>query len=572
MQKQDFYGLPRSIQDRFIEASQGASAPLPLGYIPSRPIASLLWGLGALVAAGLWAFFTMHGLGDLDSSFAITTLTHRLIHAAFAVTAGFLSFQAYAQSWLVAQMPYRPGTYLFPGVIVEASFGQLVVFDASEVTDITAQAADLVVQLGSRTLKFPEGSPDLAAIAAEKAKVGTERWKASQADDQLERARLNPLVDSGIHNPLAPTDAHQRPRFLPVAAMLAICVVVGVGAGFGVAIWRDTLSQKALYKAAITENSIEGYRAYIARGGQRPEVKQLLLPRAELESAMAKGSVEAIEQFVKSNPNTEIAGEVHNALRVALLVELDKAKQAGTLQALGALVKRYDDHELIKAELSAARHDIFVRALAAFKAKASTQDADLVPFVERAIAFSEENGPTVHLRVQHLFPQDPEALDQVVIKNHQYYMGVKSQPSQYFLGDHARRREKELLEQVVQKLQPAFSKEILTFELEPLPKEANEDLPPVKVPTLTFIHKEKLSGGYVGGVPKAMYLGAAITMTALSELPSSEGPAMRFDWSAWRNPDFSILADRKKDIPDVYEDMVGGAFSKFTERYLARWF
>src|SRR5690606_17112892 len=276
MQKQDFYGLPRSIQDRFIEASLGASAPLPLGFSPARQNGSWAWGLAALLVAGLWAAFTSYGLGELNSSFAISNTPQRLVHVALAVLATFLASCAYALSWVDARVPYRPGTSLFPGVIIQASLGQLVVHELTGVTNVKAVGSDVVVTLGSTTFRFFAGSPDLASIAAQKTEVGIERWKASDKDDHLERARLSPLVDSGIHNPLAPTQPHVRPSFVGVPVLAVISLIIGLGAGYGVAIWRDSLSQKALYKAAISQNSVDAYRAYIARGGQRPEVKSLL--------------------------------------------------------------------------------------------------------------------------------------------------------------------------------------------------------------------------------------------------------------------------------------------------------
>lgn len=571
MQKQDFYGLPRSIQDRFIEASLGASAPLPLGFSPERQNGSWAWGLAALLVAGLWAAFTSYGLGELNSSFAISNTPQRLVHVALAVLATFLASCAYARSWVDARVPYRPGTYLFPGVIIQASLGQLVVHEFNGVTSVKAVGSDVVVSLGSTTFRFFAGSPDLASIAAQKTEVGIERWKASDKDDHLERARLSPLVDSGIHNPLAPTQPHFRPSFVGVPVLAVISLIIGLGAGYGVAIWRDSLSQKALYKAAISQNSVDAYRAYIARGGQRPEVKSLLLPRAELERAIATGSVSAIEEFIQKNPNTEIAGEVHNALRAALLVELEKAKKVGTLKALTEYPQRYKDHQLVQTELAAARHDIYVRALAHFKETSSGTDPSLVPFVEQVIAYAERHGPRLLLRITQDFSQDPESLDQIVIKNHEYYMGVKSHPSRYFVGESARRRERELLEQVRAKLQAAFPVELIQVEIAPLPSAANEALPAPDVPTITFMHREKLSGGYVGGKPKAMYLGVAVTMNAIAQMPGADEPAMRFDWSSWRNPDFSILVDPKKDMPDVYEAMIGGAFATFTEKYLERW-
>lgn len=571
MQKQDFYGLPRSIQDRFIEASLGASAPLPLGFAPQRQNGSLGWGLAALLVAGLWAAFTSYGLGDLNSSFAVSNMSQRLAHVAFAILATFLASRAYARSWVDARAPYRPGTYLFPGVIVEASFGLLVVYESSEVTGVKAVGSDVVVSLGSTTYRFFAGSTDLASIAVEKTQVGVERWKASSKDDHLERARLSPLVDSGIHNPLAPTQQHPRPHFVGVPVLLVVSLIVGSGAGYGVALWRDSLSQKALYKAAISQNSVDAYRAYIARGGQRAEVKRLLLPRAELDRAIATGEVAAIEEFVQNNPGTEISGEVHNALRAALLVELEKAKKEGTLKALTDFPQRYKDHQLVAGELAVARHDIYERALATFRETASGTDPSLVPFVEQVINYAEVHGPLLRLRISQDFAQDPESLDQIVIKNHEYYMGVKSHPSRYFVGESARRREQQLLEQVRSKLQAVFPPELIQVEIAPLPSAANEELAAPEVPTITFMHREKLSGGYVGGKPKAMYLGVAVTMNAIAQMPGAPEPAMRFDWSAWKNPDFSILVDSKNDIPEVYEHMIGGAFATFTEKYLARW-
>jgi hypothetical protein len=572
MEKHDFYSLPRSIQDRMIEAAQAVSAPLPLGFIPQRQSKSLVWGLAALAIAGGWAAFTLYGLGDLSSAFAITSWGQRIVHILFAVLATLCALLAYAKSWGDERMPYQPGTYLFPGALIQATFGDLVVHDAAQLSSVSTSGADLIVKIGGSTFRFPQGSPDMATIAAEKAKVGMERWKASDPTDQLERARLSPLVDSGIQNPLAPTQAHERPKFLGVGVLLGISVVVGVFVGHGVAVWRDSLSQKGLYKAAITANTTDAYRAYIERGGSRPEVKRLLLPRAELKQAITQGSVEAIEKFVANNPQTEISGEVHNALRAALLTELAAARAKGTLRALSDLSQRYKDSPLIESELSAARHEIYQRALAAFESRASSKDEHLIPFMRQVISYAEQHGPTVHLRVHQDFSQDAENLDQIVIKNHEYYMGVKSHPSRYVLGESARRREKALLDAVVAKLQPEFSEEILKFEPLPLPGAANEKLGEASVPTLTFIHKERMSGGYVGGKPRAMYMGVAMTMTALAELPGVAEPAMRFDWSAWRNPDFSILVDSSKDIPDIYEDMIGGAFSSFTEKYLARWY
>jgi hypothetical protein len=209
--------------------------------------------------------------------------------------------------------------------------------------------------------------------------------------------------------------------------------------------------------------------------------------------------------------------------------------------------------------------------MAQFQEQAGDKDEQLVPFVQQLLTYAEKNGPTVQLRFSHDFPQEPKMLDQIVSKSKKYYMGNKSLPTQYFLGDEARRREKEFLLQVQKRLQAAFPKDILEFKLGPAPKKENEELPDIEAPTITFTHRERLPGGFVGGKPKAMYLGAALLMTADAEIPGQE-ISLDFKWNTWRSPQFSILSDEKKDIPDIYEDMMGGAFDKFAEIYLARWF
>src|SRR5690606_34504517 len=130
------------------------------------------------------------------------------------------------------------------------------------------------------------------------------------------------------------------------------------------------------------------------------------------------------------------------------------------------------------------------------------------------LTYAEKHGPTVELRFAHDFPMDPEKIDTIVSKSKKYYMGRKSLPSQYFLGDPARRREKALLQRVQARLQKAFPPDILEFKLAEPPAKENVELPEIKVPTITFSHQEKLSGGFVGGMPKAMYMGAAVLMSA----------------------------------------------------------
>lgn len=572
MRKQDFYGLPRSLQDRFIESSQAVAAPTPLAAAPVGERRSLIWGAICVLTGLIWAGFISLGIGDLRSPFALTSIVHKLIHIGFAGVVVACAARAYSLSWAAKRIPYGSGDYLFPCGVISARESKIVEYDARQVSSVAQAGASVKVSFsGGPSFTFPTQSPEVAQRTVEGFQQQAEKWKEVADGQPLPRARLNPLTESGVPNPLAPTQPHQRPRLIPLPVLVVIVSVLALVFGLGAALWRDSLSRKALYKAATEENTVEAYRAYLARGGEREEVSTLLLPRAELQDVVKKGTVEAIMAFQKVNPKSKITGEVQIALREALLKELQKAKEKGTLSAIEELPKKFSSHQLIQPEINAARREVFARAMANFQEQAADKDEQLISFVQQLLTYAEKNGPNVQLRFAQDFPQDPKMLDQIVSKSKKYYMGNKSLPTQYFLGDEARRREKEFLLQIQKRLQAAFPKDILEFKLGPPPKKENEELPQIEVPAITFTHRERLSGGFVGGKPKAMYLGAALLMTADAEIPGQD-ISLEFKWNAWRSPQFSILSDEKMDIPDVYEDMMGGAFDKFAEIYLGRWF
>jgi hypothetical protein len=572
MRTHDFYGLPRALQDRFIESSQGVSVPKPLLVAPESDGVATRWALGAGAALLAWAGFDSLGFGDLSSGLALGGPFHAAVNVAFAAVATLSALKSYAVSWEGSRTPFGSGAFLFPSGVLHARGRLLVEYDARDVRSVKVEGSELVVTYESRSFRFPAGDAERAAELCKAFEAGRESWSKLREDESLDRARLSPLVDSGVPNPLAPTEPHAHAVLFTVPVLVGVSLLAGATLGMAVSYWRTSLSEKALYRAAVEQNSVSSYESYLARGGDRPAVRDLLLPRAELEAARLAGGVPAIVEFQRRRAGSQIEGEVQAALRTALLVELESAKKQGQLAVLDALPKKYPEHAaLIATELSLARRSVYLEALSSFTAEANPASKALVGLVERLLAHAEQHGPRVLVRFRHDFPQDPAMLDSIVSKSKKYYLGRKLLPTQYFVGAAARRREQALGERMVERLQRAFPADVLAFELAPLPAAENETLPPPDVPALTISHSEKLSGGFVGGMPKGMYMGAAATMKAELALPGDAAP-VSFVHTVWRTPSFALLVERKQDIPDVYEDMMGGVFRDFGDKYLATWF
>ncbi len=576
MRKLQFYGLPRTLQDRFIESSRGSAVPTPLLVRPFQNKDHLVW---AGLAAGfglLWAGFTVRGFGDLESSVALAGPSYLAVHGAFAAAVVFCTLKAQSIRWEAQRTPYPAGTYLFPAAVIDAKRTELVEHDMATLTEVKTSGRLVVMRFsGGDTFSFDAGGPEHAEQARVAIEAGRTQWQSLESGEALERARLNPLVDSGVPNPLAPTTPHSSQSFLKPFVFGLITLMAASMLGWAVWWWRNDLSEKALFAAATKQNTVAAYQAYLARGGERPEVKGVLLPRAELSEARSAGTVEAIEKYIAAHPTSAIAAEVQAAHRSALLDVLRRAEEQGTVSAVEELPKKYRGATLIAPELAAARRAVFTRALDNFQKQAAPQNAYLMPFVTRLLAYVEKHGPAVDVRMQHQFPQDPESVDQIVSKSKKYFMGQRSLPSRYFLGEPARLRETQLGEALVRRLQAAFPEDVLKFRFAGPAGGINETLPDITVPTLTVSHLQNLSGAYVGGKPKTVFLGSSTAITGTFALPG-EGEPLVIKWGRWSPPNLKALDESGKTVPDgvalVYENMLGGAFEEFQKTYLGSWF
>ncbi len=565
MRQLDFYKLPRTVQERFLGATKGTGAPAPLLFYPKGLSLPYGWALAVLVFAGVIVALLVAGFGKLDSSLALAPIWVLGVLAACTAGVTFCVLRIGARRIAHQQLPFRTGVFLFPVGVVVAESSKIREYSLVDLQQVTPLDAVAKVRLSFRngpTFDFPLADRSQLSAAQEAILKAQQREQAAEAaHNEHDLATLDPLLDNGVPNPLIPEI--QLTTKAPAWARLSIPVALALGLVLGWSFWRarNVLSERRMYSAARAENTVSAYRAYLALGGDRTDVSDLLLPRAELAESRQAGTVAAILKFIEEHPETRIQSEVTMALRGALLVELGQVKQKNSLTALREFAKRYKYGHLVQPEIVSAEDAVYDRALKKFKAVAAPGNEDLVPFFKKLISHSAKNGPKVEVRFRRLPTSSAEMADKAVRSN-PYYVGPASLPSPYFEDPAARTREKKFAQAFLPRLQAVFPKDVLSFELAEALPTGKDDLPKPKVPTLYIEHGTTMSGSYFSNKPKAIYVGTAVTFRVTFMLPKSKRE-LKMKYSAWRPPDINTAQEEKLSHEQVYESMAMGAFEKF---------
>src|SRR6185503_18596424 len=95
-----------------------------------------------------------------------------------------------------------------------------------------------------------------------------------------------------------------------------------------------------------------------------------------------------IETYIVTHPKTKIGPEIAVARRTAMLADLEKTKEAGTLTALQEFVKRHPEHHL-EGELAQATHAVYLTALENYKKVANPKEAGASGTIERVLGYFE---------------------------------------------------------------------------------------------------------------------------------------------------------------------------------------
>ena len=569
MQRVPFFSLTRPIQDRFIESTRGQEVPRPIlrrraGLGRQVQVCAIVGGLLLCALGGFGAL----GFGSLDSKMAIEPPWAMGVYFALACGGSLALFKGAATWSRQASLPFVRGTYLFPVGVIDARSSVIEVHELNQLKDLSVQGSrfSLLFDDGAR-FEFVTSDPTRSEQIRSLIEGATERVSLPPGElSKRDHVLLNPLLDTGFKNPFAPAAPLQPQPQRWTKFWLPVAIASGIVLGLGFYLVRNRLSEEHLYVNARTLNTSQAYRAYLALGGKHAQVRELLLPRAELTDAVAKGGVAPLERYLDSHPKSKIKTEIEAALRTALLRELARVQSDKSLRQLRQFRARYHHTELIAPELMRAEKALYSSALDHFRSL-STQDPAQLSFFSRLVSYARKHGPKVQIRFQQLVSDSVERAE-TLLKKSIYYMGNATLPGRYFTAEYLKPLEHRAGSEVRDRLSNAFADDILRFEMgPPLPEDA-PDPPKMSVPTLVISHRSNMSGVFLTRRPRGAFVGVGMQFEASFLIPGDDAP-LEFKYSAWLPPDLKMLEQKPTMTPkELYESMAKQGFDGFAKKYL----
>jgi hypothetical protein len=568
MKRVDFFTLARPVQERFIAATRGQGSPVPL--LVSRqplPVVAIGWAFFAVVAVAAWLDVVHLGYGKLDSSFALQPNTLLGVEIALLVVAVLLTLQSRRALRQRARLPFVPRVYLFPIGVVDARTDSVVTHGWEELRDLSIGGSSARLAFASGSFAFPLANATQGEELRARSNEYREKVGGSETSEK-DLVVMDPLRDNGFRNPFSPTDSMRPPRPAKLP-LLALGLFAGaVLLAYGVFKLRNHLGEGAIYARAVTQNSIESYQAYLARGGKRADVSELLLPRAELRTAVTDDNVEAIEAFAAAHPDSKIHAEVQTALRTALLKALDTAKSKGTISALREYEAKYKGHLDLVPELPAARVAYLSGVLDRFQKSAAKPSKEQWLLARRLVVWADQH-PDAKVSVR-FSQQESHTLDknEHMLSASAYYGGDKTLPSHFLLGDSAHSAELHAGTDLTSALGRAFPSDLLRFEVGPSVPAGTT--PHFDEPTIFVSYRLEISSPLVSKKPRGIYSAVGLVAVTSLTIPDKE-PGVESKYTAWHAPDVHRVEAGELLPENVYSDLLARAWSKFTAKYASPW-
>jgi hypothetical protein len=318
-----FNDLPPESRKRFVDCANRRAAPAPLNLEPlggmARPV------LGFLLSAGALFLFAGSGFAQVGgSSYDEAGWLVVYVMLMFGALAGVLGI---VRARIVrSNLPYAPGTYLFPADIVVADRqGALLVLPLREIESFKCvhhstngrYTHSLLHFQFSHELHSVRVGSQASAEAALQQLSQAERTQsaAAQAGDLETIASLDPLAALPVRS-AAPTPA-VRPE--PAWLRWRLALAAAAALVLSVPLWaaRNAASDYLLFQETERQGTEAAYRQYVAQGWLFKARAQERLPHLAFAEAKRKGTVTALRAVLQNYPRSPVDADVRQEIRAA---------------------------------------------------------------------------------------------------------------------------------------------------------------------------------------------------------------------------------------------------------------
>jgi hypothetical protein len=542
----EFNTLPRSVRDRFVAITNGAAGPAPIlsqkTSAKSKIVGlSFLFVLLALVAL----LVVVVGFGDYSNELGIHGPLYVIfLYVPFAFLVFLVALSIVTRLVVRSPFPFQPGRYLFPSDFVDARTGTLRIVPTRLLTDFKGVHMHTNGRYTHTTLTYTfQGATEQfivrgqdAAQAATNAFWDYQRMltAAAQAQDWHTIANLDPFFEcrrTGIWQEGALPTADPGPRVKTVPAFFrwraAVAVLIALVACPPLALARNLASDEVMYSSAKSTDSESSYDDYVTNGWRHLDEAKLARPIAAFREAKQKGSVTEMRRVLKTYPGSSV-----------------------------------------EADARASLHELYAKTLRDFRAKASSADPQMLPFMERLIDYMEKND-TSTVRVVFSAPTNGALADADALFQKKYSGAGKTvEPiSPYFDEKRSESREEQIVEQLNKAFSSIFPTDVLALAQSDDNKTGSKD------PAISIAYSVGPSGdAYKSDDDTEIFVGIDVGFTMQMMVPSD---TKTFDFKLKVSPPDRFryeYMEGTNQAQAAYEAMAQRAFDEFTTKLQAVFF
>ena len=579
----DFYKQSRPVQDRWLDSVHGRYSPEPLLVRYGAKRRAILWlcvsTLAGASLVGLW----IAGFGKVESALSLHSWPWLAVYLPMAVLGVVGVLLAVAHKSRVHSLPFVPGLYLFPANLVDARDAKFRVFSLAELSDARPVGRSVRLAFGSESFALP--AAEATQVQTLVATINDLKEKLQTNPGQEDQLEMNSLVPPAVVSPLAENTPLSRSDPPWARYALPLGIALGAAGGFGLFWSRNALSDSQMFDQAKRRNTVSSYLSYLERDGRhREEVETVLLPRAKLQLAIRKGTVQAVDSFRHEHPNTGIEAEVKRARRAALVREFEGARAKGKLSALAAFQKKYPNHGI--EVFAQTRSALFKAALNRYTAASPSGASQARDWIKALLDYAEKNSsttqsttlaPPLEVRFQQL-PSETLRRSDAAVQRNPSFNGSPSYPTNYFTEKRLAEHEKAFTKALEKRFGKVFEPEFLRVTHgEPYTEELSQ-VTKLKTPTMVVRHRVEWSGGaFASRAPRAVFVGILVFFNTRLAVPGRNTPHKSKFTVAVNVPRERIGDFQGNPKPGdletfIYRIMLEDAFSQFRSKYFSKWF